>query len=38
VLADLERFEGKSLVSVATVVALWRLRRRVADIGRIPDA
>jgi hypothetical protein len=38
VLADLERFEGKSLVSLATVVALWRLRRRVADIGRIADA
>jgi hypothetical protein len=30
VLSDLERFEGKSLVSLATVLALSGLQRRVA--------
>ena len=33
VLADLERFEGKSLVGLAATFALWQLRRRVADRG-----
>jgi hypothetical protein len=31
VLADLERFEGKSLVGLAAILALWRLHRRVAE-------
>ena len=35
VLSDLEQFEGKSLVGLATVLALWRLSRRVAERRRL---
>ncbi len=31
VLADLERFEGRSLVSLAAVLGLWRLSRHVTE-------
>jgi hypothetical protein len=34
VLSDVERFEGKSLVSLATVLALWWLSRRVTHPER----
>jgi hypothetical protein len=35
VVSDLELFEGKSLVALATVLALWRLRRRVGERERL---
>ncbi len=35
VMSDLEQFEGKSLVGLAVVLALWRLSRRVAERARV---
>ena len=37
VLSDLEQFEAKSLVSLATAICLWRLARRIAEPPAAPS-